>query len=61
MTALIGIAKPRPTLPAWLLLLELLPLPEYIAELIPITWPAELISGPPELPGLSAASVCSAE
>ena len=26
-------------------------------ELIPITWPAKLIKGPPELPGLMAASV----
>ena len=47
---LIGIAKPMPTLP--------LPLPPVsIWELIPITLPAASISGPPELPGLIAASV----
>ena len=28
-----------------------------IWELMPITWPSPLISGPPELPGLIAASV----
>ena len=31
-----------------------------IAELIPITRPFASTSGPPELPGLTAASVCSA-
>ena len=47
---LIGTAKPMPTLP--------LPLPPvWIWELIPITWPSASISGPPELPGLIAASV----
>src|SRR5581483_7831312 len=33
-------------------------LPVMIAVLIPITWPARSTSGPPELPGLIAASVC---
>ena len=47
----IGTAKPMPTLP-------LLPLPPVaICELMPITRPAASISGPPELPGLIAASV----
>ncbi len=46
----IGIAKPMPTLP-------LPPPPVAIWELIPITSPSALISGPPELPGLIAASV----
>ena len=49
-TVSIGIAKPMPTLP-------LPPPPVSIWELIPITSPAALISGPPELPGLIAASV----
>ena len=49
-TVSIGIAKPMPTLP-------LPPPPVAIWELIPITSPAALISGPPELPGLIAASV----
>ena len=31
-----------------------------IAELMPISWPCMSTSGPPELPGLIAASVCSA-
>jgi hypothetical protein len=31
--------------------------PGMIAVFTPITWPAELISGPPELPGFKAASV----
>ena len=47
---LIGIAKPMPTLP-------LPPPPVSIWELIPITLPEASISGPPELPGLIAASV----
>ena len=42
---LIGIANPIPCA-SWL-----------TAVLIPITWPALLMSGPPELPGLMAASV----
>ena len=33
---------------------------EAIAELIPITAPVESTNGPPELPGLIAASVCNA-
>ena len=47
---LIGIAKPMPTLP-------LPPPPVSICELMPITSPSASISGPPELPGLIAASV----
>jgi hypothetical protein len=55
-TALIGMAKPSPTLPASLL--ELLLEDElYIEALIPMTSPELLSSGPPELPGLSEASV----
>ncbi len=51
-------AKPRPTLPA--LAWEVWPCPEpdeKMAELMPMTWPAMLNSGPPELPGLRDASV----
>ena len=49
----IGTAKPMPTLP-WL------PLPPVaIWELMPITLPVASMSGPPELPGLIGASVCS--
>ncbi len=44
----IGIAKPSPSLP---------PLREMIDEFTPITSPAALTSGPPELPGLIDASV----
>ena len=43
-----------PTLPAWP---ELEAFGDSICELTPITWPAALNSGPPELPGLIAASV----
>ena len=50
MAVLIGTAKPIPTEP-------LLPEPVAIWELIPITRPSASISGPPELPGLIAASV----
>ena len=51
MAVLIGTAKPMPTLPS--------PLPPVsIWELMPITSPAALSSGPPELPGLIGASVC---
>ncbi|CAM5732793.1 hypothetical protein STENM223S_09162 [Streptomyces tendae] len=56
---LIGMAKPRPIEPAW-------PVPkppllvDWIAELMPITLPCASSSGPPELPGLIDASVCSA-
>ena len=49
-----GIAKPMPTLPAWP---PELALGDSICELTPITWPSALNSGPPELPGLIAASV----
>ena len=50
LAVLIGTAKPMPTLP--------LPLPPVsICELMPITWPCALSSGPPELPGLIGASV----
>ena len=49
----IGTAKPMPTLP-------LLPLPPVaICELMPMTLPVASMSGPPELPGLIGASVCS--
>ncbi len=46
---LTGMAKPMPTLP---------PERERIALLIPTTSPDMLTRGPPELPGLIAASVC---
>ncbi len=49
-TVSIGIAKPMPTLP-------LPPPPVSIWELMPTTLPEASISGPPELPGLIAASV----
>ena len=50
LAVLIGTAKPMPTLPP--------PLPPVaICELMPITRPAASSSGPPELPGLIAASV----
>ena len=45
---LIGMAKPMPAL---------CPTLEAIIVLIPITSPCQFISGPPELPGLMAASV----
>ena len=48
-TVLIGTAKPMPTLPP--------PSGDSIWELIPITRPSPSSSGPPELPGLIAASV----
>ena len=47
-TATTGIEKPTP---------ELTPVTLAMAELIPTTSPARLSSGPPELPGLMAASV----
>ena len=51
MAVSIGTAKPMPTLPP--------PEPPVsIWELMPITSPAALSSGPPELPGLIGASVC---
>ena len=46
----IGTAKPMPTEPVP-------PTPVAIWELMPITRPPASISGPPELPGLIAASV----
>ena len=52
-----GIANPTPMLP------DSPPMPPpavAIAELTPTTWPRRLTSGPPELPGLIAASVCTA-
>ena len=57
-TCSIGIANPTPMLPpeSWVT-----PEPsEAIAEFTPTTWPCRLTSGPPELPGLIAASVCTA-
>ena len=47
-----GTAKPIPTLPP-----DASPLAVAICELIPMTRPLASSSGPPELPGLSAASV----
>ena len=52
-TVLDGIAKPMPTLPPSAPFCE----PVSIWELTPMTCPAESSSGPPELPGFSAASV----
>ena len=49
-TRLIGTAKPMPMLAMRLL---------RIAVLMPMTSPRTFRSGPPELPGLIAASVCS--
>ena len=52
-----GIAKPSPIEPVW----PLKDVPrDAIAELTPMTAPVELTSGPPEFPGLIAASVWSA-
>ena len=50
----IGMAKPRPMLPTWP---PRLPPSEAMAELMPMTAPLPSTSGPPELPGLMAASV----
>ena len=50
-TSLLGMAKPIPSIE------EPSVLDESFIELIPITWPAMLINGPPELPELMAASV----
>ena len=44
-----GTAKPTPVNS---------PVVDWMAVLIPITWPLMLIKGPPEFPGLIAASVC---
>ncbi len=49
---LIGTAKPMPMLPSARPLLMM-------AVFMPMTSPRRLSSGPPELPGLIAASVCS--
>ena len=51
-TVLIGTAKPMPMFPSLRALVM-------IAVFMPITSPRRLSSGPPELPGLIAASVCS--
>ncbi len=48
MAVVEGNAKPTPSKPL---------LPVYIAVFMPITSPAMFTSGPPELPGLMAASV----
>ena len=60
LAVLLGIAKPTPMLP----LCDCDPAPPEatvaIAVLMPMTSPAPLTSAPPELPGLIAASVCSA-
>ena len=47
---LMGMAKPMPSFPPELLA---------IAVFMPITSPRKLTSGPPLLPGLIAASVCT--
>src|SRR5215213_9012055 len=52
-----GMAKPMPMLPDWLF--ELDPVLA-IEELMPTTAPLRSTRGPPELPGLIAASVCTA-
>lgn len=57
MRVFTGMAKPRPTLPALEEPEPLAELAEYIAELMPMISPFILISAPPELPGLSDASV----
>lgn len=57
LTVLIGMAKPRPTLPALDELDEESEAAEYIAELMPMMLPFMSISAPPELPGLRDASV----
>ena len=50
---LAGMAKPTPIDPPSAPVVAM-------AELMPISWPRMSTSGPPELPGLIAASVCSA-
>ncbi len=50
LATLTGIAKPTPCDPPLMLKMK---------ELMPTTSPAELTSGPPELPGLMEASVCT--
>ena len=56
LTRFDGMAKPMPMEPASLLELAV----EAIDELMPMTCPAALNVGPPELPGLMAASICTA-
>ena len=51
-TVLLGTAKPIPMFPSLCALVM-------IAVFIPMTSPRTFRSGPPELPGLMAASVCS--
>ena len=58
LTCSIGIAKPTPMLPAWSP--PVVPPVVAMAEFTPMTWPRMLTSGPPELPGLIAASVWTA-
>ena len=54
LAVLIGIANPRPILPAW----PSAPVfNDAIAELTPITCPSAFTNGPPEFPGLIGASV----
>ena len=57
LTCSIGIAKPTPMLPA-----SPCTAPPVVAmaELTPTTWPRRFTRGPPLLPGLIAASVCTA-
>jgi len=56
LTRLDGMAKPMPIEPAESDEAAV----EAMDELIPITWPAALKVGPPELPGLMAASIWTA-
>ena len=56
LTCSIGIANPTPMLPASLAKPPIVA----IAEFTPTTSPRRFTSGPPELPGLIAASVCTA-
>ena len=56
-TCSIGIANPTPMLPDSP---PIAPPVVAIAEFTPTTWPRRFTSGPPELPGLIAASVCTA-
>ena len=51
----IGMAKPSPSTVASF---SSLPVPDIFSVLMPITCPQALMSGPPELPLLSAAFVC---
>ena len=56
-TCSIGMANPTPMLPPSP---PSIPPVVAIAEFTPTTWPRRFTSGPPELPGLMAASVCTA-